>query len=67
MSIIKKDEAKGFNRRSEISIHAEMMVLFLVSTGFGSNPTVTEKNITVPFAISQIDLVSTYFHVGAYI
>jgi hypothetical protein len=40
-------QAKGFNGCSEASSHAEMMELFPVSRGFGSNPRVAEKNITV--------------------
>ena len=55
-------QAEGFDGRSEISSHAEMLKLFPVSTGFGSNPRVTEKNINLPFAIGQGDLDSRYFH-----
>nr|ABK26895.1 unknown [Picea sitchensis] len=51
-------QAKGFNGCSEASSHAEMMELFPVSRGFGSNPGVAEKNITVRSAISQTDSVS---------
>jgi len=52
-------QAKGFNGRSEASSHADMMEFFPVSTDFRSNTRVKERNITVPFAISQTDPVSS--------
>lgn len=48
-------QPEGFDGSSETSSHAEMLKLFPVSTGFGSNPRVTEKNINLPFAIGQAD------------
>lgn len=48
-------QAEGLNGKSEGSSHAEIMELFPVSTGFGSNPRVTVTNITVPFAIGLTD------------
>jgi len=55
-------QTKGFNGRSKVSSHGEVMELFPVSTGFGSKPGVAEKKITTPFAIGQTDFVSRYFH-----
>lgn len=52
-------EAKGFNGRSELSIHAEMMELFPLTTGFGLSTKVEEKDIAVPFAIRQTDPASS--------
>jgi len=52
-------QAEGFNGRSETSSQAEMIELFPVSTGFGPNPRVTEKNIIFPFAIGQTDTNSS--------
>jgi len=47
--------AEGFNRQAEASSHEEMMELFPLSTGFGSNPRVTERNITLPSEIGLTD------------
>lgn len=52
-------EAKGFNGRSELSIHAEMMELFPLTTGFNLSTKVEEKDIAVPFAIRQTDPASS--------
>jgi len=48
-------KAESFNGQSEASSHTELMELFPVSTGFGSNPRVAETNITLPFATGQTD------------
>jgi len=60
-------EAKGFTELSKASSHAKMMELFPISNGFGSNTRVTKRNITRPFALSQDDLVSRYFHVQIFV
>lgn len=51
-------EGNCFNGGSEVSNHEEIMELFPLTTGFGSNTKITGKNMTVPFAIRQIDVVS---------
>jgi len=48
-------QAEGFKKQSEASNHAEMMELFPVSTGFGSDPRVTETKITLPLEIGLTD------------
>lgn len=48
-------QTKVFHTPSDASRNAEMMELFPLGTGFGSNPRVTETNITLP---SQIGLTN---------
>jgi len=59
--------AKGFSGRSEASSHAELMELFPVCTCFISNSRVAERNVIMPFAISQTDPVSRYFHLQTFV
>lgn len=46
-------QAEGSNEQSELPSHAELMELFPVGTGFGSNPKATETNIALPFENGQ--------------